>query len=197
MWTTEEDDYLRTHPHLTARDIGRHLDRHYSAVDKRRRLLGVSPGGIGERKNRKPNAIGTRTVVAKTCTACGLLLDAEWYLLRRDGRYASKCRVCKSAFDAGRDSRDRGWKDRVEAVAAETISRDRAEWTEADYAVIVDPSLTLLQMAAKLGRSYSAVANRRCLIGVGDPRALLGQPVENWVIRRPDTLTTAQVDIAP
>lgn len=182
-WTESEDAVLRENPDLTAKEIALRLGRNHHVVQKRRIKLGLRPSNDGERKNRRAHAIGRRTVVAKTCTACGLLLDAYWYGVRVDGRSESRCRACRSRLNQSQERRG-SWFQAAQSVTKSAAIREGDEWTESDYAILTQPDLSLVEMALALGRSYASVANARHYGGASDRLPALGEPEETWVIKR-------------
>ena len=140
-----------------------------------------------------------RTLVARTCTGCGLLLDARWFGPRREaGRRGTmtrckKCQVSSSKAEtqaAYREANRGRWavasaesKRRFQDATKPSAVNNRKEWTSRDLETLADPDLSLYEKALTLGRTYSAVTARAHLIGARS-RTALGDPTrQEWVIR--------------
>jgi hypothetical protein len=162
-WTQEEEDFVASTPHFTARQVAQQLGRSYGAVANRRALLtrakGIKFGVHGA--NKSPFGIGARPLVAKTCTRCGLLLASEWfhYNPRQNGTggWSPACRKCLSKASGERENK--GAYHNSERYREKTKeSRNKSHWIEADHDILRDPDLSLLEKALKLQRSYNAVS---------------------------------------
>ena len=145
--------------------------------------------------------IGPRTLLAKTCRGCGLLLDARWFGKRRDrgGRgHLSRCVKCETAAKNARGraplTGERKRKASAQRDAAmhrywqltvERAVNSRKEWTDDDLQVLADSDLSLMEKALMLGRTYNAISVQtsargyKSRIGLGDPHRL------EWIIIQP------------
>jgi hypothetical protein len=155
--------------------------------------------GLVATASKYPLAIAGRTLVAKTCNRCGLLLDATWFAKARgNGRGNSTCLACFNQFyrrydPAQRKQRyaDEGSNAAVrlrvmQAITLPTATRHREEWTDHDMRILENPDLTRLEKAIKVRRTYFAVSTKLGKLqlpskaGKGDP--LLAQ----WIIDNPN-----------
>lgn len=187
-WTSAEDEIIRRTVNLTARQVTDLLPgRTLEAIKYRRKEIGSF--ARSSTSALSPNQVGSRTLLAKTCPRCGLLLDATWFRweekrLDRPGGWSPFCRKCAGSTG----SEFRSWKGRKDADASRRVKQaltvDRAHragqpWTEADDRVLDNPELTLLEKALKTGRTYNAVQSRcsnrgyTSKVGLGD--AVAGQ----------------------
>lgn len=200
-WNPGEDEVIRTTGHMKGRDVVALLPgRTYYGVQDRRRHLATTEGlTFGGRK--EPSDVGRRTLLAKTCPCCGLLLTPKWYGRNTDGYWKSRCIRCRPPQDRTewvelRKKRSgKTWADEF-YEKVQKITRDRAtnsgnEWVAADHVVLDDPETTILSKALRLGRTYAAVS-QQChkngypsLVGHGDP--IKGQ----WIIDNPNELVAA------
>jgi hypothetical protein len=206
-WTMEEDEFILATQHLSARQVAVQIERTYDAVTSRRKVLarehGVNFGSDGTKKD--PYHIGARPLIAKTCTKCGLLLASEWFAFMpaRGGvpaHWRISCKKCVSA--SGYASVKKGTNNykgsdrykqktaqsrkRLQDLTTSRATRSGQDWIEADYKVLQDPDLTLLEKALKLGRSYNAVAimcsrqNYKSHVGLGSAEK------DQWYIDNPN-----------
>jgi hypothetical protein len=200
-WTAEEDAILFEKKHFTAKDLTALLPgRHLSAIHARRAKIGASVGNGGPAKD--PFMPGHRTLIAKTCRDCGLLLPASWYWSRGGPYKISYCKKCSHSRNMGyresepddtKKERRRRAVIRVAAYAkkAQDITLPFAEkrgqeYTEADHKVLSDPSLSNLAKALRLKRTYIAICTAvpshgyKSSIAMGDPLK------DQWVIENPN-----------
>lgn len=195
-WSSEEDAVILESAYKTAKEVAAILPgRSTGSVNHRRRTLSAACMAASAKNPLNPD---TRTVIARTCRTCGLLLPANWYGTYKD-RLKADCRKCLSgkAVDrkkrSGRDQRaanaqrsDRAYERAAQAISLETATKYRDEYTEADHAVLSDPTLTNLRKALLLSRTYSAVATQvsrngyKSFRGIGDPKR------DQWVIYNPN-----------
>lgn len=109
--------------------------------------------------------VGPRTVLAKTCTGCGLFLNGEWfYPVRRGGLVYlnGKCKRCiyagMHATRAERRSRKGEHEDRErQRISLRSATRTTYEYTDREMQVLAREDLTTLEKALELGRTYFAV----------------------------------------
>ncbi len=178
-WTAADDAFMVANPGLSHAATAQAIGRTIEAVRQRRyklRLRGVRVGEL-EANQMKPWHVGERRLLAKTCSGCGLLLDAEWYRPARPGRPVTKrlCRKCTST--------ERGMRQPWDARPVETEGpRTKYEWTDADVAILDREDLSLNEMAQALGRTYAAVSTARRTFGARARWTPLPDPVEAWRI---------------
>lgn len=200
QWTEDEDAVLRdASPNATAKQLASLLPgRTWMAVRTRRSQLDVevTPKGRGER----PTDIATRPLVAKTCTKCGLLLAGSWFHFNKSQlSWSPDCRKCVSERNSEQVKKQ--WRDEPALMSARSkariktlqdITRQKAErhgqpYTESDYEVLADKSLTDFQKALRLQRTYSGVVNARRAAGLQSIPEGLGDPERDvWVIDNPN-----------
>lgn len=200
-WSTTEEAVIMAFPYATADEIATKLPgRTSEAVTKRRSTLGAE---VVHRQRKNPQSPGPRTMVARTCTTCGLLLPGAWFsTTTRTGKgrvHSRSCRKCNSADDLARVQRDDKYADKKRSAAnayqqmAQAITAPLAEnggqdYTEADHKILSDQTLTGLEKALRMKRTYNAV-----LIASGKfgyrvrGGTLLGDPAEDqWLIDNPN-----------
>lgn len=170
FWSEDEDEVIRSLSGIATADVisqklpGRSL----SAVKQRRLRLGLAqPPGV----RLSPFLPAARSVLAKTCTSCGVLHDGANYRRNQGGgKYlSSSCLHClsekASAYKThtpkkypAKQAVKRDWRSRIQSETAKVATRNRYPYIEADFEVLRDPSLTLLAKALKLRRTYKGVA---------------------------------------
>lgn len=183
-WSAAELQKLHDSPHLSHAELGALLGRSAASVQTRRSRLRTQGADIPPMRNSPAATLSRRALLAKTCTSCGLLLDADWYSKRADGRRMSKCRSCRAVHN-GSSQADKPARRLAQEYTAAHAERNGAEWTDAELAIIGGSDLTLAEMALHLGRSLSAVINARHRSGIADRRVALAEPVETWRIHLP------------
>lgn len=120
-------------------------------------------------KSLNPSTVATRTLIAKTCKECGLLLGGEWFRLRRDG-YSPECRRCCGRISASSRERrkdaaranESAYTAKLQAFTLDRAENHRKEWTDADITVLADVSKTVLEKAVELKRTYLATQSALC-----------------------------------
>lgn len=194
-WTEEEDAFLVSHPKMTYKEVAVELGRTPSAVQNRRRILGERGLDVTFGGNWSPFMPGPRTLLSKTCPECGLLLPAKWFQYFRNGANLKTCKRCHVASKPKpkREPRDTKrynarWFAKVQAITAPNATNSRNPWTEADEKVAADPSLTNLEKALKLKRTYASVQQRVHSSGYTSRNVwALGDPLhEQWIIDNPN-----------
>lgn len=197
-WADEEDALLIDEGrYATAEALADALPgRSVAAIHKRRRALGLET-----QMGLRPFDVGGRPLVAKTCLKCGRLLAGAWFSFqKKQNGWASYCRPCNS--EKAHESKDRGkgrWTADMSRAAREKLQRitlplaeRRGEpYTDADLEVLADPSLTDLQKALRLKRTYGAISTSRHHYGFKSKPDGLGDPERDvWVIDNPNAPTT-------
>lgn len=195
-WTEDEDDVLISAPlSMSAEALAGQLPgRGVPAIRKRRSQLGIKVRG------HRPAEIGSRPLVAKSCLKCGRLLAGSWFVaIKSKGvtRWSPNCRSCasKGGVQWGKDNAEKRrratdrYQDRLQSLSLQRATRVGEPYTEADYEVLADQSLTDFQKALRLGRSYKATKSARNAAGLKSKPEGLGDPERDiWVIDAPHAL---------
>lgn len=192
-WTRSEDFVILENPRMSLDDLSALLGRKRSGVDARRKKLrrAANPCASGWRDPLKP---GARPLLARTCPDCGLLLQAKWFSKNNVNVRSTFCNSCRgkrsdrqsNTFSHRRRTRDLQLK--YQAITIPTAVRHNQPWIEADYQVLADPDMSVLQKAIKLGRTYATTANRcstmgfKSFVGLGDPER------DQWIIDNPNAI---------
>lgn len=199
-WMAEENQIILDFgSRMTSESLAKLLPgRSAKATAEQRRRLGVRGP---EPAQTKVTNIGARPLLAKTCTACGRLLQAEWF--GRDTRrgstsWRSRCRICRGLMEQSshyhnptpaQKERKReasaDWIARAQELTRSRATRNNVQYTSKDHEVLSDPDLTILQKALSLGRTYSAVASA-CLRAGHRSAYGLGEPTDLWLIFNPN-----------
>lgn len=191
-WSPEQDA-IACDPQLSATEAAAKLGRPVGSINARRSKLGAS---VGSKYRNDPTCIKDRTLIAKSCAKCGLLLPASYYRRRAgDGRWTSHCRFCTSDHHShwhanrGKDETDKWdgvyYKAAQRATSA-VATRNAEPYTERDEAILSDGALTNLQKALRLGRTYAGIASACRDRGYRSSR-WLGEPsLEQWRIDNPN-----------
>lgn len=205
-WTEEEDRFVLSTPHFTARQVARQLERSYAAVVNRRQLLSREHGvKFGVNMNKSPFMIGARPLVAKTCTTCGLLLASEWFGFSAKqngtGGWRTQCRKCLAGVSAEYNSKNgpstyhgserykhksRESRNKLQALTVPRASRGGQPWIEEEHEILRDPDMTLLEKALKLQRTYNAVSIICSTNGYKSHVGLGSAERDQWYIDNPN-----------
>lgn len=144
---------------------------------------------------RNPFEVGSRTLLARTCTQCGILKNAEQFLWkpRPDGdgyrTRASACRSCEASRRRTQYRRNptpqmvtsRSWYSKVQSITVPRAYSKDEPWDQNQDAVIKDTSLPLLIAALRTGRSYASASGRASRLGVKRRKKLVDAD-KNWVV---------------
>jgi|GEM_PF-2730604 len=198
-WRSSEEDFILANPCMKTVDVAAHLGRTVSSVMSRRQFLAKDRGlNVRFGGNVSPTSVGARPLLAKTCPECGRLLQAKWFMINgRNRNKGARLRICNECRGNSRPSRKRpasmgdirSSKEafaRVQALTLLGASQTRQPWTEAEFTVLKDPDMTILQKALTLHRTYSATSQacRRngfdSFKGLGDPER------DQWMIDNPN-----------
>jgi len=101
---------------------------------------------------------------------------------------APNCKKCQSrkCVDYYRENTSAYAKDKQD-LTIEKASSHREPWTEEDFRVLSDTSLTQVQRALLLRRSYGAVVHMAWKVGVKQEGRSLGDPLDGgWKIDAPN-----------
>lgn len=199
-WTEEELDFVRTTPHLTHHQVAKHLDKKPSTVrGARQRLSRVEGIRFDEYGDKSPYHVGARRLLAKTCTKCGLLLEANWFTERKKGRrqWFSACTRCLPRGGESRTPRDvrrarnQKTQQKLQSLSLQHAVNHQQPYTEADHKVLANPDMTVLEKAIAIGRTYFATNNATTTNGYTS-KVGLGDPMNGrWVIDNPNVLEMA------
>lgn len=132
-----------------------------------------------QRWSADPWAVGTRTLLARTCVTCGILRPGDGYPHTGTGNRSRACTTCRGrAYRAGLtgDARD-DWLSRasrrgrrINSESQEFAVRSGYQWTGPELELVATRrDLAVAELARMLGRSHAAVASQRQRIQV-DPR---------------------------
>lgn len=189
-WISDDDlDFVAAYPEFTAAQIGRHLGRTPQSISAmRQKLRDMGAAGVSLTTSKSPNSVAGRTLVAKTCARCGLLLDASWFTSRgtkRVGHYAPHCRKCmvSKRTKAASSRYAKRFSDRLQAVTLETATNRRKEWTNSEMEVLSDLTKTNFEKALALGRTYYAVNDAMSSLGLRSRKEPVPDPANaQWFI---------------
>lgn len=195
-WTSEEVEFIRTSvATLTYSEIAERLGRTRCSVAGKANLVGIkSPHGsdTGQRLLHPSGRVqvGSRTLIAKTCTKCGRLLPARRYSRRKDkpreGYYQPACRSCCMRSNVTRSDKDKhnqranALRDKVDTYTRGLAFNKGEPWSGEDLAVVRDTSKSLIGVAVELRRTYGAVAAKAQELGVN--RRPNPDQHRNWVV---------------
>lgn len=195
VWTDEEVAFVRSTPHLTYKDVAKRLKKRPSTVRGLRQRLGRHEGVRFDVYDTKdPHAVGKRRLLAKTCTKCGLLLEANWFTSRKSGSrtWFSACVRCSPRGGESRvpkevrKDQNHESQQRLQSLSLPHAVNSGQPYTGADHKVLAEPDLTILEKAIKIGRTYFAT-NAACSTNGYASRVGLGDPMKGvWVIDNPN-----------
>lgn len=198
-WEQQDDDFILSHPQMSAPRISRELGRTVEAINQRRMLLRRTREGVPTFfGNFSPFIPGARPLLAQTCPACGYLLQEKWFQADKAGR----CRTCKRCRATDRQSRGviskRAPKtgrhkdaQRARYEHWQRVTIDRAEnrgqpWTDADLKVLENPDMTIFQKAILLKRTWAGVQVAAAKNGFHHKRGLGDPERDQWLIANPN-----------
>lgn len=198
-WSAAENEILRRFGgSATSTQLEKRLPgRTSKAIIHQRRKLGVKSPAHGCAFS--PTAVGGRQLVAKTCTKCGLLLDGKLFRLVDRHRRDSWCRFCRSATEAKRNvgrtfTQDKKWARAAQVVTLENATRHGEPYTEDDFKVMADPTLTQVEKALALGRTYGTVSRMCSKNGYPSRGYTLGSASSSaWFIDNPNASRIAEI----
>lgn len=188
-WTAEEDAVVREAK--LDKDAAVLLGRTVRSVRGRRERLGFQRGRallnpmLPNPRSLLPWVTNNRTVLAKSCTGCGLLLDAEWFPRRRRQPYPNALKP--SCIRCTNDNSYQYQRERERRRASHQVDmapRSGTQWTSAEDDLICRSDLSVLDMAKMLGRTYEAVHSRRRRVQAPSLAIQRVEPVVTWVIDR-------------
>jgi hypothetical protein len=94
-------------------------------------------------------------LLAKTCPACGLLLDASKFR-RYAGHWMTNCNVCQDQTKRYRtDHRQSSFNERCQQMTLPAPNSGNP-WPSQDHDILADETMTILDKALTLGRSFYA-----------------------------------------
>ena len=179
-WTPSEDAIIVASEEWDVRVLMQKLPgRTFAAVKVRRNKLAPT----GRKFRGSMVQPGLRTLIAKTCSACGQVRPGDWFY-KTGARYRmAECKLCLS--ERGRVWRDEGGRaSRVQTLAKQKRSQDEAtrnryEYVEQDMIVLADGELTAFEKSVILNRSYMAVLSAVNKYGFSSKR----QPMQDVLSR--------------
>lgn len=199
-WSDDELELIRMAPHLTASQLADRLPgRSMQAVKKKRTEMGAASSAGGGHKNN-PASVGRRTLLAKSCTTCGLVLPGAWFPWRSGPRtWASECRSCNAlrnsaAIAEGRRENGNRGNIRRQTVTLSDISRKGVAYTSEDMTVLSNPDLTTLQKALLLRRTYYGTTCAVSRFGFSSEPQHVGDPErDQWIIDNPNSARLEEI----
>jgi hypothetical protein len=179
-WTEDEIERMRDLPERVSQSELLELfpGRSLSSIKAKRSEVSTTPYQIQR---------GGRTLVARTCTACGLLRPAEWFGKTSRGAPSARCRECGVVLNRERPDKNE-WRVRMQDASMQHASRGGEDLTDRDHRVLSDPELSDFAKAIKLNRTYVAVTTARRKFGYTSARPNLAElNVGEWLVLRGDT----------
>lgn len=159
-WSEEEDRLIRDNPRMTAVELAELLpNRTWQAIKWRRakkRLL------VGDRSPYRadPFAVAGRKLVARTCSRCGVTRGGDAFGWRADKNcWRQECNYClasrnrKLRVERGYSNVDR--QREYQQATLPTADRRYFPWTGAEIEVLGDSTLSTVEKAILLRRTYS------------------------------------------
>lgn len=199
-WAAWEDEIVISSPALKAYELAALLPgRTVGAITQRRHHLRAPHSFI---PGMNPNQPAGRLILAKTCLGCGLLLPAQWFWSFGWQNSSPQCRSCligkrkeeTPAQKTIRRDNKRAYRDAAQAITLPLAENHRQDWTLADCAVLEDKSLSDLDKALKLKRTYLAVVNQMTTRGLKPRPATYGDPrIEQWIIDNPNASRVEEI----
>lgn len=189
---------LRDTRHLRAKQVAVMVNRPVSAVHNMRWKYGYAYTGKMGRSGDLPGDVAGRTLVAKTCIKCGLVLSGHCFTRKGKGTgkqwYESACRKCLNVTNVTRQNNvgkyremERKRTDAYQEASLPTADRAGQEYTDQDHRVLADRTLTTLEKAIATRRTYKGVASSIHRLGYTsrpDLAAILRDG--RWVIDNPN-----------
>lgn len=146
------------------------------------------------------NVPATGILLAKTCSTCGIFRDRSQFR-KGNGRKGlngyPECYLCASKRNSRSES---GMRNRSNLKALNDATRKEAinlrkPYTQADDEILRDTSISSLEAALTLGRTYQGIRTRRGVLGVrisGREYIKRADPQAVWVIRFPNAMLVLQ-----
>jgi hypothetical protein len=136
-----------------------------------------------------PFSVGPRTLLARTCSECGVLADGESFaILNRGTKNEARRRVCHLCTNAlkKRNREERGIGLPTPPRPPEELQTSKyRHWTKAEDDYLRDNlnAMGYEDMARALGRSLDSIYTRRGILGLARVRRShrVAQP---WVVRK-------------
>ena len=119
-----------------------------------------------------PFSVGSRTLLARTCTDCGELVDGESFpVISGTGARRKVCHNCQNARKK-RDREQRGIGVPAPRPREELQTNRKQLWSEEDDTYLREniDNLSYEEIAVVLGRSLRAVYKRRDILGIAKVR---------------------------
>lgn len=183
--TEEQIEYIATHPEATAKRVAERLGVPYALVTKERRILSRERDisfGTGP-YDKSPHVVGPRFLLGRTCPRCGVLRGGGDF--NRDGRRVSGiCKFCRATTREPDDKRARevAVMDLASRVGVPYRAHHNEEYTLHDMDVLADPTLSVVEKAARLGRTYAAIGMAVQTHGFSSRIEPRGEPCGLWII---------------
>lgn len=173
-WTAADEAALRElylSGSCSIAQIAAYLGRRPKSITAKASELGITINGPERyRRRRIPGTIPAGAVViAKTCTRCGNMRDADQYppVKHGGGGLSAWCRFCHAERRRGQFRREPAYlaQRKVQAVTKARARNEGRPYGEPEVRVLRDLTRTDLDVALELGRSLYAVHQKRVSIG--------------------------------
>lgn len=136
--------------------------------------------------------VGHRTLLAKTCKGCGLLLGSKWFYRQVNARghafWSGKCKHCMAiATSRARVERmangEQHWQKAAQRSSLLTAVRNGEEWKEFDIEIAQREDLTILEKARMCGRTLYSMQTIIRAMDLNKRKLRLNYPTSSeWVI---------------
>lgn len=186
----------------TQAQIAKYFDRTPGAIRRKIQLM-VRSGELQRRRKtiRQFDMPSTAILLAKTCPTCGEFLSAHMFYLNRRKRrcdtWSTECRACYNRkASEHRHAATLAWMENRELL--QEITRREAvhhgqPYTGSELDIIRDEEHSPLEIALKLGRTYSAILNQRNRLGICKPNPRIKSPnTDAWIIEFPNAMKALQ-----
>jgi hypothetical protein len=185
-WTDADDAALvELQATCTLPQVAAYLGRTTSATQKRWAQLLAS--GTAERVQRFPQwanpfAMPAGSIlIAKSCSECGKVRDARYFPRRANGgrNYDTYCSICSNRRRRIRRP-DVTCQELLQEVTFPQAVNEGKRYESADMEVIEDMTLSEVEVALSIGRSYYAIRTKRSSMGLLPPRPRKDMPDSEW-----------------
>lgn len=145
---------------LSRRRGPRRLESNTQYAD--RRTCSVECGVILATRNRaRPWYVGPRTLLARTCNDCGLLMPRSSFPRGGGGERGHVCHSCVTLSLTPQQRQARAvWADRQlqqkQDATRDTARRHGQHWTGAELEIALREDISTMEAAVMLGRTYAA-----------------------------------------
>lgn len=194
-WSASElEDLHRYAPYLTDKQLmDRIPGRTLSSIRNAVKAAGIRRAV--DYHARSPHIPGKRrTLLARTCPKCGLLLPGRFFFSGGKAKRNTVCKDCRNERQTPRDeawhekklAQSRAFAEKMQSLTTPHADRHGYEYTADDDDVLSDATLPAIVKALTLGRSYRAVVNAMHKRGYHSPQYLGAGARQQWIIDNPN-----------